>query len=66
MKALKVKLEPLDRRVNLAHRVRWDRMDLWVLVGCQEKEEDLDLKGLQELGGHMVCQGNQGHLVHLV
>ncbi|KAL8183734.1 UNVERIFIED_CONTAM: hypothetical protein K2H54_050318 [Gekko kuhli] len=60
--ARKVKLEPLDRRANLARRVRWGKTDLWALVGCQEKEDDLDRKGLQEVAGHMVCQESRGHL----
>lgn len=39
----KVKLELLDPRVLMGPLVRWERLDPWVLLECQEREAALDL-----------------------
>lgn len=41
--AKKVKLELLDPRVLQAPLVQWEDLDPWVLLGCQEREDALDL-----------------------
>lgn len=66
MKALKVKLELLDLRVNQVHQGRWVQQVLWVPEGWQGKEDELDHKVLQGLVVHMACLGSQGQQVLLV
>lgn len=41
--AKKVKLEPLDPRVLQGLQVPWEHLDPWVLLGCQGREDALDL-----------------------
>lgn len=41
--ARKEKLEQLDPRVPQGPLVPWEDLDPWVLLGCQEREDALDL-----------------------
>lgn len=41
--AKKVKLERLDPRVLTDLLAHWELLDPWVLLGCREREDALDL-----------------------